>query len=68
MEIVWVAILSATVNSAGDDDATTARARGYPGARGGGRPLVDEGGGGKGIATPLTEQPHDPVPHRHRWP
>ena len=45
MEIVWVAILSATVNSAGDDDGDNGEGPRVPWGEGRwAEPLVDEGG------------------------
>ena len=45
MEIVWVAILSATVNSAGDDDGDNGEGPRVPWGEGRwAEPVVDEGG------------------------
>ena len=45
MEIVWVAILSATVNSAGDDDGDNCEGPRVPWGEGRwAEPVVDEGG------------------------
>ena len=66
MEIVWVAILSATVNSAGDDDDDNGEGPRVPWGEGRwAEPLVDEGGGGgQSITLTLAKQPHrHPVPH-----